>query len=669
MVWGGCCMSLERLPKGRFGIFCGNHRTGIPQKNIWLKIRLVLLAGILFVILQSVPEVGAAGISPENRLPVIEIQTKYNRPISSKDRYADAEMTLTDGEEVQHFQIQIRGRGNSTWSLPKKPYRIKLSEKSDLLGLGESRHWILLANHYDGSHLRNKLSYDLSAAMGMTAVDTTFVNVILNGEYAGLYQLSENIRPAKDRVPVIDWEDVAEDAAAAIAEREEMNAEEAEALTLAMEQDLSWITSGTFEGREIDKYINLSRYDTTGGYILELDEYYDEVSKFTTPQDVPIMIKSPEYLNTNDEMFGYIRDWVIEMEEAMFAPDGYNSLGKHYSEYIDMNSFVDYWIVNQVFKSVELLYKSCFMYKPADGKLVFGPVWDMDWSSGNHANLTGDGADPCSWTHQYSQDREYWYRALYDDPYFITKLQDRWWEVRSLIDEMMASMDTIAEELAYAAEDNSRVWGTRSFAEETADLKEWLNTRIAWMDEQLAKRDPDIAGLGIEESRAYSIRILDEAGNELPEDTLSDEHRQADMHYNGIGELRIRVDTHSRSTEKVDLYINGILYRSIDAVKGIAEDSLDASVLITDGHRNVIRAVAYSSTGGVSGERYVTLTAEMPPEAETSVPDVLPEPEPMPHGTEPEESPDLNLSLVLVISAVGIAILLTGLLFLRKHRK
>ncbi|MBQ2724497.1 MAG: CotH kinase family protein [Clostridia bacterium] len=626
----------------------------------------LMILGV-FVLLFMAETAAAAGISEDNQLPVIEIQTQYNRPISSKDRYAEAEMSLTDGDEVFSFGIQIRGRGNTTWGLPKKPYRIKLNEKADLLGLGESRHWILLANHYDGSHLRNKLSYDLSAAMGMTAVDSTFVNLIVNGEYVGLYQLSENIRPEKDRVPVHDWEDVAEDAAAAIADKEEMSAEAREALTLAMEQDLSWITSGTFDGREISDYISLERYDTTGGYILELDEYYDEVSKFTTPEDVPIMIKSPEYLKTNDEMFGYIREWVVDMEEAMFAPNGYNSKGKHYSEYVDVDSFVDYWIVNQVFKSVELLYKSCFMYKPADGKLFFGPVWDMDWSSGNRANLADDGADPCSWTHQYSQDREYWYRALYDQPSFMTRIQDRWWEIRPLIDDMMASIDPLTEELAQAAEDNSSRWGTRSFDKETADLSEWLTARIAWMDEQLSLRNPDIAGLGIEESRAYSITVTDENGNALPEDTVSDERRRADLHYDGTGDLRIRIDTHSRSTEKVELYSNGLLVQSLSASKGVAEDVLDPALLITDGRRNVIHAVAYigAQMSTVAGERYVTITAEAPPVTETA------EPAPEPAADEPAVTePDKPVSPVLIlIPAAGAGIAAAAIVILIRKRK
>ena len=628
-------------------------------------IRLTLMC--VFVLLFLAETAAAAEISSDNQLPVIEIQTQYNRPISSKDRYAEAEMSLTDGDEVLSFGIQIRGRGNTTWGLPKKPYRIKLNEKADLLGLGESRHWILLANHYDGSHLRNKLSYDLSAAMGMTAVDSTFVNLIINGEYVGLYQLSENIRPEKDRVPVHDWEDVAEDAAAAIADKEKMSAEDRKTLILAMEQNLSWITSGTFDGRTISDYISLDRYDTTGGYILELDEYYDEVSKFTTPEDVPIMIKSPEYLKTNDEMFGYIREWIVDMEEAMFAPNGYNSKGKHYSEYVDMDSFVDYWIVNQVFKSVELLYKSCFMYKPADGKLVFGPVWDMDWSSGNRANLADDGADPCSWTHQYSQDREYWYRALYDQPSFMTRIQDRWWEIRPLVDDMMASIEPLTDELAQAAEDNSSRWGTRSFEKETADLTEWLTARIAWMDEQLALRNPDIAGLGIEESRAYSITVMDENGNTLPEDTVSDERRRADLYYDGTGDLRIRIDTRSRSTDKVELYINGLLVQSLSASQGVAEDVLDPALLITDGRRNVIHAVAYigAQMSTAAGERYVTITAEAPHVSETveTVPETSAD---EPAVTEP----DMPVAPALIlIPAAGAGIAAAIVILIRKRKK
>lgn len=612
--------------------------------------------------------VSAAEISPDNKLPILEITTENKLPIKYKDKYISAEMTLTDSDTQSFFNIQIRGRGNSTWGMSKKPYRIKLDKKADLFGMGSSKHWILLANAFDGSHLRNKLSYDLSGAMGMTAIQSVFVNVVINGKYMGLYQLTESIRAEDGRIPVLDWEDIAKDAAEAIAKKENLSDEDTLALKTEMEQDLSWITSGVYGDYTISDYINIARYSTTGGYILELDEYYDELSKFTTPEDVPIMIHSPEYLYTNEEMFDYIRNWIFDMEEAMFAHDGYNTDGKHYSEYLDMESFTDYWIVNQVFKSVELLYKSCFMYKDSGEKLTFGPVWDMDWSSGNHSNLGGDSADPCTWTHDQSQDREYWYRALYDQPSFIVMIQDRWWEIRPLLNEMLDSIDTLVSDITAAANDNHDLWGGKEFSWETDELKAWLVKRIEWMDEQLAKRDPDITGRGIKENTDYTITITDADGAVLSADTVSEEYRRADLYYCGDSQLTVTIDSKSPDIESVDIYINGIHHQSVAASDGIAVCTVEMSELKTDGSRNVIRAITRDSAmpDKPVGERYVTLYAEV-----VNVPIIKAQTVEI---SSVEEAPVSDTSTAAktvpaVVTVVCTVALISGFLMLNKRRK
>lgn len=607
-------------------------------------------------------------IAENNHLPVLYINTNNGRHVVSKTKYTAASMTIGDSEEV--LTLSIRGRGNSTWGMSKKPYKIRLDEKADLFGMGKSRHWILLANAFDASHLRNKLSYDLSARMGMTAIESTFVNLFINGDYMGLYQLTESVRSENGRVPVYDWEDVAEDVAEAIADEEDLSLEEETSLGSRMKKDLSWVTSDVFEEYTISDYINIARYSIYGGYILELDEYYDEVSKFTTPEDVPIMIKSPEYLNTNDEMFACIRDYIFDMEEAMFAQDGYNADGKHYSEYVDMESFVDYWIVNQVFKSVELLYKSCFMYKDSGEKLVFGPVWDMDWSSGNHENLSGDSADPYTWTHDQSQDREYWYRALYDQPSFVVMLQDRWWEIRPLIDEMIASIDPLADELSAAAEDNIEKWRVGDFEWEVEELKNWLVRRAEWMDEQLSKRDPDITGRGIEETRSYTITVTDENGTVLEADTVSEECRRADLYVYGNGDLSVEVDTVTGYAEYVDVYVNGIKLLSADTHNSIAEFDLEMSSLYTDGRRNVIHAIARNSAVPTSsvGERYITLLVE--PE-ETEEEEEIPVYNMTSSETE-ESSSKKSVSAWFILPAAGVTaviICIAGIILKTKKRK
>ena len=171
-----------------------------------------------------------------------------------------------------------------------------------MFGMSEgekSKHWVLLANYLDESLMRNTLAYDMSGEMGMEHLSTVWVEVVMNGEHVGNYQFCENIRVDEDRVDIIDWESYAEDTAAVIAEAENLN--EDDLVEYMAEVSMQWITSGsfTFNG----KSYKLSDYESdlltlteedyghalnsinelpsliTGGYLLELDEYYDEVFK------------------------------------------------------------------------------------------------------------------------------------------------------------------------------------------------------------------------------------------------------------------------------------------------------------------------------------------------------------------------------------------------------
>jgi len=614
----------------------------------------VLLLFCMMLMLQLIPAVYAAkpDISPENTLPILEINISPRRPVL-KDAYRSAELILRDGTVTNAYTMQIRGRGNSTWWQSKKPYHIKLDEKADLLGMGESRHWILLANAFDSSHLRNKLSYDLSAAMGMTAIKTAHVNVILNDRYVGLYQLTENIRAEKGRIPILDWEDAADDAAYAIGKAENLTEEEIETLAVSMKTNLSWLTFDRYKSYKVSDYFDPVKYHREAGYILELDEYFDEESRFKTPAGVPVMVKSPEYLHTNKKMFAELQTWILEMEEAMLSSDGYNSAGKHYSDYVDMDSFIDYWLVNELFKSVELLFKSCFMYKTADSKLTFGPIWDMDWSSGNRSNLGGDSADPCTWTHPDMMPREIWCRALYDDPVFVTAAKDRWWEIRPLIDDMMAQFDTLVPYLSAAAADDQNVWNTRSFDSEIKQLRTWLETRIQWMDKQFTLRNPDIAGFGFREDRTITMTASDSAGNILGPSSISETAARGDAFYCGTDPITVSAEFTQKNTRAI-LYLNGIRIGESQVHQRIAEFTVDPALLKTDGTRNVFFTIAYRGNNE-NGKQYMTLTAAEPepiPE-EPPVPET-PAPEPIPSHVPETETSGGSVWLLTAVMAAAL---------------
>jgi len=425
-------------------------------------------------------------------IPTISITSDTEYYSVDKNEYSEANLTVYTTAEYAKTKYNggtlIKIRGNSTAYQPKRPFRLKLDKKTDLFGMGESKHWVLLANFYDRTNLRNKLSYDLGMELGLAGCESILVNLIYNGEYYGLYQLSENIRIDEGRVDIYNWEETAEAVAKAIANKEGLTMAERDALEEKLTTNLSWITSGKFGNYNIADYYDTSTFDITGGYLIENDYYYDEYTKFTTDNEMKLMVQNPEYLKTNTEMMDYLKNYIQNMEDALYSPNRLSDEGKHYSEYLDMDSFLDFFMVNQVFKNVELFYKSCYMYKDVGGLLTFGPIWDMDWATGNHTNLGYDS--PERWKHDHSQDREYWYKAIYNDPWFMIQLCERWVEIQDNLDKMMKQLEIQSQAVEEAAKLDNERWGYDwSVKKEISTLKYWLLDRIAWMDKQM--KDPE----------------------------------------------------------------------------------------------------------------------------------------------------------------------------------
>ncbi|MFA6948371.1 MAG: CotH kinase family protein [Eubacteriales bacterium] len=618
----------------------------------------------------------------ESNLPVVYINTASGEPVTSKTDYIAGEMRIAlSGEYADNVSsyteafggIEIRGRGNSTWWQDKKPYKIKLDESADLLGMGESRHWVLLANAFDGTSLRNILSYDLSGELGLIYCQSRPCELIFNGEYAGLYVLCESVRVEENRVDIYSWDDTAKDAADAAAVKYSLSKKDKKALEDAMSADLSWITTGVFGDYDIAACYDLESLDLTGGYLLELDEYYDEVSKFTTSHDVPIMVDTPEYASTNDEMMNYISSYIQSMEDAVYSPDGYNSEGKHYSEYIDMDSFIDYWIVNQTFKSVELLFKSCFMYKDTGGLLTFGPVWDMDWSSGNHANLVDSSATYNEWNHSESQDREYWYRALYDDPWFVARLQDRWWEIHDKIDACAARIASLAEYLAPAANKNIGIWGKIGgwdYAQEVDALSGWLKARVEWMDNQLSKRDPNIMKLGIESYRGITMELDGEDGAALLPET-SDAAAYTTADYIAPDEqtltVKIKMDTGNAVSSMVtrfDIYVDGIKYKSLDFSGKKLKFELPTSML-SSGGRSVVYAAGHA---GESSAVYSEVYASVRIDKTITAANIAAENETAEEAQRENARRSSRLTLIILVP-VAAAIIASAAVIIKKRSK
>ncbi|MFZ5756486.1 MAG: CotH kinase family protein [Pseudomonadota bacterium] len=390
---------------------------------------------------------------PAAALPTMHIDTEDAQPVESKDEYLEADFSVSDaaGNVLHEGEAEIRGRGNWTWTLEKKPYRIKLESSTALLGMPANRHWVLLANHADRSLLRNAVTFELSRQLGMAWTPRAqSVHVELNGEYLGVYELTEHVRIGSHRVNIPEL-----------------------------------------------KVGNTSPDTVSGGYLIEVDDLRGEDFCIDSEHDnnMVFCLVSPETLLDPawTVQRAWIEDYIRNTENAIYGEQFADPVNG-YAAWLDVDSAVDYYLVQEITKNIDgILQRSTFLHKPRDGRLVFGPVWDFDLALGNMGML--DFNDPEGWRSRYAS----WYQRLFEDPVFAQKVHDRWIWLRDTgkLDALRTYIDEHAGMLANAQAMNFERWpvldtdigystGPGSYACGIREMKSWLDTRIAWMDEAIA---------------------------------------------------------------------------------------------------------------------------------------------------------------------------------------
>lgn len=283
---------------------------------------------------------------------------------------------------------QIKGRGNSTWGLEKKPYNIKFDKKTDLFGMGKAKKWTLLANHYDRSLIRNIAAYELAQRIGLpyTCLYQP-VDLYINGTYLGNYLVTESVEVGTTRVDINDLEKDNEDANPGV--------------------DLETLSTGSVGDQNPGsrKWVNIPNNpeNITGGYLLEFDyqnRYNAEISGFETNRGQNVTVKSPELASKAE--VEYIAEYYQQAEDALASTSGYNSLGKHYTEYFDMDSFVNMYILEELTQDIDGGQTSFYLCKDKDNdKFYVAPAWDFDNTLGNDRILsekvTLSLTDPNTW--------------------------------------------------------------------------------------------------------------------------------------------------------------------------------------------------------------------------------------------------------------------------------
>ena len=409
---------------------------------------------------------------------------------SSKQNTTTAALKMidADGREISTGIKELKARGNSTFTYAaKKSYQMKLETASDLLQNGENvKTWVLLANYFDATLMHDKLFKDMAAALGMPyTASCDWVNLYYDGEYRGVYLLSEKNAVKDTGINITDLEAAYED------------------LNPAYGTNMSTSTGTNAYGGSYTYTTGLTDpTDITGGYLLELNHNApDEVNGFVTKQGKGVNVKSPEWCG--DAAMKYISEYYQAFENAVYATDGngnytgINEDGKHYYDYVDRDSLVKIFLLQELALSPDGFISSLYFYKDANGIMYAGPIWDQDMTLG-----TG-------WSKYISPDTtDYHYLAdaLIRIPDFREAVIAYYNETFAPQANALITEDgTIygyADCLADSAEMNfvlwpyirvgdpnnaEHIWKNTTYASVLADMQNWLTQRIAKLDVTFAE--------------------------------------------------------------------------------------------------------------------------------------------------------------------------------------
>lgn len=389
-----------------------------------------------------------ASLSNESTgLPVVLINTPGNVAITSKKEWLEPSSTITilnpDGSiDYEASDLSIKGRGNTTWSLPKKPYALKLGAKSEILGMKKNKRWCLLANWIDRTLMRNDISFQIAKQTNLAWTPSgKFVELILNGTHVGNYYLCEQIKIDKNRL------------------------------------DINEMKSTDINGDAI-----------TGGYLIEIDKNYDEVNKFySETRNLPYMFKEPDEDVLQPEQLAYFQTFVNEMESYLYADNWLDN--RKYADYLDIGSFIDWWFVYELTTNKEPNHpKSSYLYKDKLGKLMAGPVWDFDYET-----FLPDFATSFRITNAI------YYNRLFDDPVFVNEIKTRWALYKSRFESIENYIRTIADQIRKSNEIDRAMWPLSvnvnglvngdwdlTFDEAVERVIRAYNDKVEWMDGQIS---------------------------------------------------------------------------------------------------------------------------------------------------------------------------------------
>ncbi len=449
-----------------------------------MRFRLLAFFSTLFILVScesSTSDTPGQTVTPEDQLTQIEVNTN-NGTIVDEPKI-NAEMTISQNDVILYEgPIGIEIRGASSQSFPKKSYGFETRDENNedldvaLLEFPEEEDWILHGPYSDKSLMRNMLIYDLSRDIDMYASRTKLVELTINNSIQGVYVFMEKLKRDSNRIDINKL-------------KEDENSGE----------------------------------DLTGGYILKIDKVagtnlgdgYNPLNSFTSTvappgatnnQKIRFLYEYPDAEDITPEQRNYISTYVSDFENVL-ASANFADPATGYQAYIDTNSFIDFFLLNELSNNVDGYRLSTYMHKDKSGKLKMGPIWDFNLAFGNADYCSGGETNV--WAYKFNErcsndfwQIPFWWQRLLEDPNFVTNLKNRWNTLRGSAfsdGNVQSKIDGYIETMtkAGAIDTNFMKWpilGTyvwpnnfvgSSYFEEKNYMKDWLADRLTWLDSNI----------------------------------------------------------------------------------------------------------------------------------------------------------------------------------------
>ncbi len=427
----------------------------------------------------------------DSNLPIVVISTPVGQQINDVTRIVCDMGVIDNGPGVRNYlvnpynnyngKIAIEVRGSTSQQYPKKSYGFEtqdtlgLNNNVPLLGLPVENDWILYGPYPDKTLIRDVMTFDIFQKMGHYASNWRYCELMINGQYQGLYILLERIKRDNNRVDVakLDADDLAGDS-------------------------------------------------LTGGYIVKVDKLTGEVGYTWTSNynnEVVFQFHDPEYDELNPIQANYMEDFIGNFEDAIWGPQ-FDDPVFGYQAYIDKQSFYDFFLLQELGRTVDGYRSSSFMHKHKsggawNGKMHAGPIWDFNLSYGNadycDANITTGWQYNFDEICNFTSAIPFWWEKLLDSPGYRNGLKCRWEELRQgplHTDSLHAFIDSMVVYLDEARIRNFQKWPIigvyvnwngfvgNTYQEDVNFLKTYIANRAEWIDNNL----PGICDLSIQET-------------------------------------------------------------------------------------------------------------------------------------------------------------------------